>query len=223
MFYGKYFYRAELYVPAAWMMRNIGKKTREEFSVYVDGVKKKAEAERAAASYWTQRVKQEKIDSNSDMIYDLYQACQLHKGEIQTRLEGSKFRIFTKTSQELFDIFDYCPKFAKECLSYIYQPASLDAATSLSNDVIFVQNPKFPYRVMIREGSYDAVLKQQILNYINNYPGVIHVSRSIDYYLSDSATRYLAGYYHVRELECLTFLRLIAPRFVGKIYRVERA
>ena len=225
-FYSKYYYRAEFVMPGAYFMRYIKpSETFDTFAAYVDKQKKKDKSQTSwATSAWESALEKDKAQANAAWIYDMYQACLKHKGHIQTRIEGNRFRIFTATMDELLDIFEQCPLAVKSCLVNISQPASMTAVVNLDNDVIYLKTPpKYKYRVTVREGKYDPTVKQQIANYCDNFIGDIHLTKHFKHMLTVSNKQWICGYFHVNNLETLTFLKLISPRFVNKIYRLEQA
>ena len=221
MFYGEYYYRAEFDIPAAYMMRYVENKTYDEFVTYC---KEQYEKRKDSSLAWQRnhhQQEEELLEDKGQAAYYLYKSCQRHKGLISTRIEGRKFRIFTKTAADLLDILDYCKVSSKKYISYIHQPASESAVQMLDNDTIFLKAPKYPYRISIREGQYDPVVKQQIVNYVNNHPDSIFISKGVMSQLSGSG-KLVCGYFHVNDLAMLTFLKMISHRFVGKIYRLEK-
>ena len=224
MFYGKYYYRAEFNLPAAYKMRFVGKKTYDEFVKFckADLERRRKDTNKWKWAYDNLYQEEALLEDKCHAVYYLHQSCQRHKGHISTRIEGGKLRIFTKTAEDLCDILDYCKVSSKKYLTNIHQPASLEAVELLNNSVIFLKNPKYPYRVSIKEGQYGLQTKQQILNYVNNHPDSIFVSKGVMSQLSEGK-RYMGGYFHVNDLSILTFLTMISPRFVGKIYRLEKA
>ena len=107
-------------------------------------------------------------------------------------------------------------------IATLFRPASEEAMKKLSEqDIIFVGNPKFKFRAMIRGGRYKADVKKQILNYFENYKDSIIVTDGVLYSLKQDRDGYVQGYFHVDSTDVLLFLKMIHPRFIGKIFALE--
>jgi hypothetical protein len=223
-FYSKYYYRAEFVISGAYFMRYI--KLSEPFELFESYVIKQQEKDKKSPwkDAWGGALVKDRAQANAAWLYDLHHACLKHKGHIRTRIEGNRFRVFTTTKDDLLDIFAQCPIAVKSCLRTISQPASLTAIEKLDDNVIYLKSePKYKYRVTVREGKYDPAVKQQIVNYCDNFIDDIYLTTGFREMLTRNNRMWVSGYFHVNDLESLTFLALISPRFVNKIYKLEQA
>lgn len=103
----------------------------------------------------------------------------------------------------------------------IHRPAGLAAELRLLEHVIFVKGSKYDYKVFVREGKYDTSTKIQVANYLNTLsPDTIYIPPNLATRLSSSHP-YVYGYFYTNDPDVVTFIQIIYPTLLGKIYKLE--
>ena len=229
MFFGKFLFKAELGVNGAYWINSLllskkrcHRKYRDnkfEFLTWIEERKRWATESEIKWSWGGNRTDTD-ATLDGELMYSYYEAVKPSLGAIKIRIEGNRFHIFTKTAQEMIDILDRLPH-CEDFLKTITRPANAAAAALLENNIILVENPKYQYKVLIKEGKYDRVVREQLLKYLDNFPTDVHLPAGLRYKLESQTYDYLENYYYINDISILTFLAMISPKFVNKIYKLE--
>ena len=226
MYFGKFLCRAELYIPAAHLMRWIGKKTFGQFTAEVERHRKYATdwLGKHPNDTWATRRKNEVLTCNIAQLYVLYTICKDYKDQnlIRTRIEGRAFQVYAVSEEILTEVLTLFGAYATNFIAEIRLPANTEIKDKLVDNVIFMNKPPYSYRVSIRDANYSLATKQQILEYLSNYPIQIKIPTGLKKKLRKECDSYLRGYYYLDDLTILTFLKMISSNFVGKIFKLER-
>jgi hypothetical protein len=205
LFYNKYAFKADLWVDGGYMYRMaLYYKTFDRFEEYIKLHKSR---------------RYEYNGLNILQLYSLSEAQTLFGKKIRIRAEGKNVSICAESEEILYNILKSTSM--RGHIRKIYRPSNKEAMTKIENNVMFVKKPKFKFRVMIRSGVYSLEIKKQVLNYLENHKDSIIVTNSIIDNLKINRNTYMAGYFHVNDTDVLLFLKMIVPRFIGKIFQLE--
>jgi hypothetical protein len=233
-FYGKYLYKAELRINGVSMLRYAHEQT--SISDFCNTVQKRKNLIKEYAkqrmaygadksNYETYFSSWERPIYNSDpiMLYKIYQIISKLPGSYRYRLESNHVSLFFNTDTEMFNTLNSIHKIEKGNIRNIWQPVNDESIEQLSEGVIFMKNPKFKFRVMIKEDRYDAETKKQILAYVDNQEKQILIPKGMRRILEHPSRFYMRGYFYTNDESLLMFLKMIEPNFVRKVYRLEQA
>lgn len=227
MFFEKYHYRAEMNVSGASHIRTAISRYQSysKFKSHIDIIKESAQSRYRDQNVgsWYKKTLQHQIDMNAFQLWEIAKACEQHKGNIRTRAEKGKFAIYTETEVQLIDIIMSAKKYIVPHLTTIHRPANDKAKLRLEDKVIFVNKPKHNFKVLVKEHSCPNDTKKQILAYLNNFNNDVTLPFSLERSLKDEKHNWMRGhYYYVNDLSMLTFLQMISPKFVNKIFKLEQ-
>lgn len=213
LFYNKYAFKADMDVPGSRLLRHASRlKTYEKFSEYVESRKATY-----ARSTWDARYND---GASTKQLYSFYESMKKYGNKIRMRGELGHLSVCAETEEILQDVLMLAK--VKGQITAVFLPASDEAMEKLKDGTFFVSNPKFKFRAMIRSAYYKPDVKKQILNYFENYKDSIIVSASILDSLRFDRPSYIKGYLHVDSTDVLLFLKMIHPRFIGKIFTLEQ-
>lgn len=217
LFYNKFAFKADLNIPGARLIQNISRhNTFNDFCVYINTL---IERKNKSGNTGWNNTQYKGIDAKP--LYSFYKSIVEFKSKIRIRGEGIHLSICAESEEILYEVIRRAK--AKKYITSICLPASKTAIEKLKDNTMFVSNPKFKFRAMIRSGNYDNDTKRQISNYFKNYKDLIFVSKNILKTLNnDLGGSYLQGYFHVNNTDILLFLKMIHPRFVGRIFSIEK-
>lgn len=214
LFYGKYSFNVTLKIPGIYLYRDITSNTK--LKTFIAYVEEKKSYRKTNIAWYVRHVK----DVDPKKVFSVWTKLQPHKDKIKVRVEASRLSICTESEETLREILVLLkPKDGE--IVHISQPANEEAAAKIKDGILFVGDPKLKFRAMIRSKRYDDVVRRHIYNYIENYEGTILMSPYLKGKLLDEKSNYISGYFYVDNMECLTFLKIICPTFVGKIFPLE--
>lgn len=221
-FHGTYLYRVECHVYGAWFLRSIKKNWQlsdlANFVVERQQVEAAMIRERASGpTKWDLKRMADLMGVDPATVW----ACHESRHEHKSRVERNIFSLYFSTEQEVVDMLTKYPLLAKK-VYHIFAPSSDSVAEQLKDNVVFQRNPTHKYKVDIREGQYDLALKQQLQSYISNFPKDFRIPSGLKARLENNHSTFLYGHYFANDIGILSFVKLIAPSFVRKIYRVEQ-
>ena len=216
LFYGKYLFQVSLKIPGIYLYREVKNYgSRKSFVEYVDNKKQYV----SQNNYWTLRHLK---DADPKQIFATWQKLKDFEDRIKVRVEASKISICADSEETLREVLTSLKSIKAETVS-LFLPANEEEAEKMKDGILFVSDPKLKFRAMIRSRRYDETVRTQIHNYVENYEGTILMSPNLKYKLTNSGNSndYISGYFYVDNMECLMFLQLICPTFVGKIFPLE--
>ena len=218
-YYAKYLYKLVLYAPVARIIHS---------KVSIDHAfahRKNMVRDINYAGWWGGRNKTKDLD-NADLAF-LQQLKDLASDQtldIRMRVEEPRVQIYAKTESVLIQLVN--SKLSPHWLKYIEAVAGPEnkAAESLLNQnaILRKKHNGFQYKVMLRDGRYGAVLKQQILNYLDNLgTDVVKVTPSVRGMLNQSNNQYLwNAYFFTNDPNIVSFIGLMSPGMIGNIHEL---
>jgi len=218
MFFGKYLCRAHFNVSAARLIYGVSDLNLKDFKAFVVN-RNRTDPEKDGTVY--RRRESDLVPADPKKLYAIYQACKHFKDRIKVRVEGGNLHIYAITEEILASFFSYALDTLGTNLVTIHRPASLAAELRLLENVIFVKEVKYDYKVLIREGKYDVNTKIQVANYLNTFGlDTIYVPPNLVTRLTSNHP-YVYGYFYTNDPDVVTFIQLIYPTLLGKIYKLE--
>jgi len=219
MFFASYLYKVEFTLPAARLMYEIHNMTFYEFSCFIhnkNSVYKTPERK----SYCRRNADTSPADATQ--LYCINKLCQKDSNKIKLTIRGSKVRVYLQTVDDLESFVNCILELidANSCVS-IHRPENKEAEEKLKNNVIFVDHPKFGYKVVIHEGKYNLTAKARLYSYLTTVdPDNVHLTPHFDG-MFKSNQPYLYGSFFVNDPSITLFATIIEPTFINKIYKLE--
>lgn len=227
MFYGKYLFKAEVEIPGAFYLRYAKGKTFDAFveMMKVNRLRRKEMLNDSIGVFRYWRDKGSTLDNAVDRhLYDTYTFIASKKGIAKHKIEQNTLHYYATTPEELKEFLDLMQWPIHATINKIFAPADTASMVQLEQEIIFVKrDPPLPYRVYVSSERFDAQTKTNILNYLNNFPEDVMLTKSLARGLADPRYLWISGYFNVKDLSTLTFLKMISPKFVKKIFKLEKA
>jgi hypothetical protein len=136
---------------------------------------------------------------------------------IKFRIEEPSIHIYAETDKQLKDIVK--KHFTQDCYEFITGFAGPEDSSAESvlntNAIIKSKSNGYKYKVILKDGTYDAFIKTSLLNYIEGVGTEnAKLSRSSIRSLS-SASRFIHGvYFYSNDLSLNSFVELINPGII---------
>jgi hypothetical protein len=228
VFFGKYPYKAEFHILAAHYMRVIGKKSRTAFALIVQENREMAKKQytSAGAYSWAYRRYGDLEKCDSDQLFNVNEYVKSHCDKLKIRIEQNIVHVYAATELDMLTAVDFITT-AGAMLTCVCMPPDAHAVELTTENVILCKRPpKLPYRVYITEGRYSDQTMQQIYNYLITFKDDVGLPKGLLYDLASPGKNryamgsYLSGYFYVADLSTLTFLTMISPKFVKKIFKM---
>lgn len=233
LYYGKYAYRAEFNINGASLLSYLGSSNRyatfSKFNALVES--RISNAKRLisessgyyGSSNWSTMRHKATLLTDARLLYSIHEICQTLKGKIRLRTEHTTLSIFTDTEEQLLTILNGCRR-VQSFLVEIQRPASLDVKARLEESVIFSKTlPKYKWKVQLRAKKYTISAREQIWNYLDNFPDAVILPKGVKGRLNPkNRQEWNQGNYYVNDESALLFLKMIAPDFVHKIFKLEQ-
>ena len=165
-------------------------------------------------------------ESNIDQIANLKSIREDFEKVTKFRVEEPSIQIYTEDEDTLREIaMRILPEFQSE-IQLIQMPSS-DEHTDLLKEGKILTKPSskiaYRYKIMLRDGTYDATVRQQILNYIINLGEDEAKASAGTLHKLERHHSYLWGaFIYVNDMKILTFLNLICPSMVLNIHELAK-
>lgn len=223
LYFGKYFFRADFDVPLAYFVRN----PRFDRPYYIKSLRNDIQREKERQRRFNYHTLEPRStgDNYAEDMADFILALRVAKDAKDTRfrIEGNRVRIFSVSADPIKNLLRSA-SFSKSLFKGLEQPADLSTLASLNEGTIYTKTPpKHKFKVTIKSKRYTPELKQQITNYVKNYPDGFHFNYGLRSRLNSSGNAWLEGYYYVDDSSLLTFLAMVCPSFVHKVNKLELA
>ena len=215
-FHGKYLYKLKLHVPCWRLATSIPLITK-------NGIKHRIHLEisksLASASIFVKQQLHHLYDSDADQLFWLITELSAIADDISIRVENPTLTIYGKSEEQLYWIASKCPMDKSRVLA-ITVPKE-NTAEDLDNDIIFVKRDNgYKYKIMTKEGSFPLDTKLHLFNYLTSLKHEVkltsgYIQRLTQYQYAP------ASYIYTNDEKIVSFLKLIAPGMISKIYELK--
>jgi putative protein kinase ArgK-like GTPase of G3E family len=139
-----------------------------------------------------------------------------HDDTIKMRIEEPMIQIYANNEKHLKDIVKKFKKFPKQYLDSISGPKNAQLESVLNSGAIIRKTDNgFKYKVIVRDGRYDTMTKQALLNYLLNLGADnAQISKNSIDTLKRNSSFIWGLYFYVNDLSTLTFVNLIHPNLI---------
>jgi len=137
----------------------------------------------------------------------------------KTRIEDSNVQFYTKDENDLKSVAKILSTYS--CIRAITGPRA-GTEELLCSDVIIAPKIPFKYKILLRDGTYDLLLKEQMLNLLESQEDV-KLTAGLRHNLKRPYPGMWGAFFYTNDLGVVTMLSLMSPGIVGKIHEVVQA
>ena len=217
-FFSKYVLRVTYNISCASYINKAGDKTMAD---YIEWRKVQAKIRNGGYGYnhyWTYGL----TDKTDPAILEHFRVLK-GKYELKYRLEADNFSIYSNDEADLKKFNDAIDPHYQCVLHEISCPKDAAHQKLLESGHITSANKKgYKYKVMLRDGQYDANAKQQLLNYFDSLGDAVTVGKATRRSLSNGHKYTWGNYIHTSDPTILSFVDLIVPGIVGKTHEITK-
>ena len=217
MFFGKFLCRIEFNLPAARLLYDIKDMTYSQLTLFLQN--RSSIYKTANGNGYCRRESDISI-ADSTTLFCINEFIRSNEENVKVIIRGANVRVYLTTTTELELFVDSTADLLKGKFLSVHKPANESAELLLKNNVIFVRNPKFDYKVIVREGKYNIESKHRVAEYLLTVDGVYLTPHFTS--LITNNHPYLYGGFFVNDPGVTLFTTLIEPTFVNKIYKLEK-
>ena len=157
-----------------------------------------------------------RIDEVIADTYDLLEFVNSDNRKFKSRAEGNTLDIYTETEAELCEVTKSLIKLTSAVtVKSIWKPTA-----TIEKGIILVKGtPKFLYKATVKSYTkFSIEEKEAVFKYLTNFPeSEVKLTRTMSQSLQRS-NHYSDGYFYLNDLSIITFITLISPSFVNKIF-----
>jgi len=160
-----------------------------------------------------------KLKSSNPVQIQCYIDAKKTLGDvIKVRVEEPRLTIYSNDCNELYNIAKKYPTTILE----VHGPKNTNAVTALdAGNIISGISKEFSYKLMIKETWHmEPEIRNRIKNYLYNLESEIKITKGFNRFLNSPRAYYIKGYVYAKSDGVATFLNLICPGFVYKIYHL---
>ena len=220
-FFGKYHYKANFELPGAKFMRLFSAaEDRKQFGYRVtEYLADKIEWYHSilfgnnTAGYY--QVRKLSSDIKISVLWDIKE--KLKARSIKFQSSTSQLTIYADTEQQLLDIVNDA-NLLPNLLSVAYP---IEGYTLGENEE-FVDNPKFKFRVDLREGAkkefYDDAVR--LLAYLDQMEeGMVHIGASLRRRMN-SRVSWMSGQFYINDESIIPFVLMLGPNLIRRVVKL---
>lgn len=219
-FFNIYLYKAVVYAPACRVI--LDKKDKDANSL----IQKRIEFLLASKSYnyggsWFRTHSLDRIrnDANAEQLQFFIDNFDVLKENCKLRFEEPYISIYCNDEKTLYDV---CNNKIANRVKEVYTPASDHAQEILNRgEMIVNKNLNYQYKVILRECMIkDQNVKIALSNYLYNLGEAVKPTKSLYQNLQSPSVYFNGGYFYAASDDVITFVNLISPELIGKIYKL---
>lgn len=212
LFYKKYLYRLEL---TAYGGASINTTLDINTSL---AFRHKSYREINYGGSWRAKMRSQLKQADPAWLTYLQQFKRSVNFDCNIRIEEPKLQIYTNLDSELEEFVRKLPKEFNQYVSGISIPKNdQELALLQAGKKIVKKNPKYPFKLIFRDGNYDIQNKNNILNYLDSLGDIVRIPEHCRSQLSKPYTSIWECYVYTKDLGLITFLQIIDPKLIRSI------
>lgn len=212
LFYKKYLYRLEL---TAYGSQCINATTDIDESLRLRNLTYR---EINYGGSWKARMREQIKRADPEWLNYLKKFKQTVSFDCNIRVEEPKVQIYSNSPSDLENFIKQIPGDYVKYISGISIPKN-DQELSLlqAGKLIVKKDPKYPYKIIFRDGKYDLDTKNHIINYLDSLDDIVRVPEHCRSMLLKSYSGIWECYVYSKDSDIVTFLQLIDPKLIRSI------
>ena len=167
-------------------------------------------------NYMSQMPDSEDIKALEHLLYNYF----IDPCDLKFRIEEPTLSVYAESEDDLYDLAQNLYKSIKnnKHIKRIYRPKTQEHLDLLQQGYTVKQNKfGYTYKIMLREGRYSHVVKQQLHNYLKNLGNDVLLPKHLEEALEKPYDSFWGSYFYTNDLGILTMLSLINPSFVRSV------
>jgi len=219
-FFGEYIQRVTYSVPAASV---INKVAIEEIPAFIE-TRRSMYAE-LQNLYWSPRycASYAKNENADVAMLKHFGSLKLLHTSLKYRLDATAFNVYSNSESDLKAFNDGVDPIYASGLQSVTSPKDAAAQQLLENGhILGAHKAGVKYKVMFCDGRFDPSAKKQLLAYFDSLGDAVQLSKASRRSLSNGFPYTWGNYMHTNDSSIVTFVSLIVPGFVGKIYELTK-
>lgn len=223
-FFNKYLYKIDVYAPACRIVieKNTNKSCQERLLTRIEDANERFNR----LQPWARNnglnlpgLRQVIDDGSAEQLEYYKTVLDTHKDTVKFRVEEPTLSVYCNDEQLLYDIAsnDPCGRVRK-----IFRPGNIKAQTLLEEGLIILKKPTpYSYMIYLREGFVkDTALMIRAFEYLESLGDDVKLTASCTKNLTKRYLYVSSSYFYTKNLDCLTFLNLMAPDLVSRIFKI---
>jgi hypothetical protein len=207
LFYDKYPFKVRV-EAGIWLSLYKWLYKKQSNSQFVEGVKQSYQAR-----YNTTRgIPSDEIIADT---YDLMKFVYAEDKKFKVRIEGSTVDLYTETAAGLIEVLGTLSMLTSVKIKTLWKPT-----TTIEKGIMLVKGtPKFLHKATVKAHAKLSIEeKEAVFKYFSNFPeSEVKLTKAMTRALT--RTNYYAdGYFYFNDLSIITFITLMSPSFVNKIF-----
>ena len=140
---------------------------------------------------------------------------------IRMRIEEPLVQLYAKTEDELQQLVNGVLSPFVDNIRIITGPQNEKAAAILDSGMIIRKKDiGYKYKMIFRDGIYTSEIKNNLLQYLITLGSDVKIPNSVRRQLSSPHRALWNGYIYINDVKINTFISLIAPGLIGKLYEL---
>jgi len=147
--------------------------------------------------------------------YNLMKFVYTEDKKFKVRIEGQTVDIYTETAAGLIEVIDNLSKLTSVKIETVWKPL-----TTIEKGVMLVKGtPKFLHKATTKaHAKFSIEEKEAVFKYLSTFPeSEVKLTKAMIRSLQ-RPTRYSDGYFYFNDPSIITFITLMSPSFVNKIF-----
>ncbi len=134
------------------------------------------------------------------------------------RVEEPNIQIYSESEQDLYNFAKTIPQEFRKYIKTISRPES-EAAKSLiqSGKKIQKKPPSYRYKLVFRDGSYDAQIRSSVLDYLDSLGNLVRVPNHFREEFTKRFNSTWDCYIYSNDVKIATFIQLMNPNLIRSI------
>jgi hypothetical protein len=157
-------------------------------------------------------------DHDIEVLFRLNHVRPDFESRVLVRIEEPTVHVYSEDEMVLHEFAQAVSLRDNSHIKKIYRPSSADNLELLKQGFTISQRTtEYPFKVFVREGRYNALCKQQIMNYLNSIPELVKLPKHFTDSMNKQYDSVWNCYFYTKDKSICTMLSLINPNFIRTI------
>lgn len=212
-YFNQYLYKIEVYAPGCKSIHN----ERYSIAESIHYRKQLNHGYNYAGSWHNEKL----VNWLNSADIEFLELIKQLKGKFTTlkfRTEEPKVQIYAKTEEELKEFVLLLPKKYRHNITKFSSPKDENHVEALVNNKIIVKTkPKFKFKVVFREKSFNEFSRQKINDYLESMGDLVYVNEKTKMHLTRQQNWLWSCLFYTNDRGIVDFVRLIEPDIVREV------
>ena len=173
-----------------------------------------------AGSWWAVKMYAQTKKADTDWLNYIknYKTTNIVNDTIRLRIEEPKVQIYFNEKSDMINFLSNIPTQFKKYTESISIPRNeQELEILMSGKKILKNSPKYKFKINFRDGKYDLLTKNHILNYLDRLGDLVQVPEHCRKEMTKTHSATWDCYVYSHDISILTFLQIIEPRLVRSV------